>query len=76
MTIKYKMRGKTRKKIRKYKRKSKYNRSRKIFLKKGVKKSANEYWKPGRFLGKTWWMPCSMKSGWWLLDTINYGIPW
>ena len=70
------MPGKTRKKIRKYKRKSKYNRSRKIFLKKGGKKSANEYWKPGRFLGKTWWMPGSMKSAWWLLDTINYGIPW
>ena len=44
-------------------------------VKKGGKKTAKEYWKQGGFLGKTWWMPHSMKSISWFFDTMKYGIP-
>jgi len=41
--------------------------------KKGL--TAKEYWKGGRFLSKTWWMPRSMKTASWFHDTLKYGIP-
>lgn len=47
--------------------------------KRGEKKkkrlTSKEYWKGGRFLSKTWWMPRSMKTASWFHDTLKYGIP-
>ena len=37
--------------------------------------TAKQYWKSGRFSGKTWWMPRSMKTASWFHDTLKYGIP-
>lgn len=39
------------------------------------KMTAKQYWKSGRFSGKTWWMPRYMKSASWFKDTLKYGIP-
>jgi hypothetical protein len=39
------------------------------------KMTAKQYWKSGRFSGKTWWMPRYMKSLSWFKDTLKYGIP-
>ena len=43
--------------------------------KKKKRMTAKEYWKSGRFSGKTWWMPRSMKTASWFHDTLKYGIP-
>ena len=43
--------------------------------KRKTKMTAKQYWKSGRFSGKTWWMPRSMKSASWFHDTLKYGIP-
>jgi len=52
---------------------------RKTRKKRGGKKkkrmTAKQYWKSGRFSGKTWWMPRSMKTASWFHDTLKYGIP-
>ena len=64
-------RGKRRKK----KTRKKWRRTR---IKRGgsnKKLTAKEYWKSGRFLGKTWWMPRKLKTGMWFHDTLKYGIP-
>jgi len=43
--------------------------------KKKKRMTAKQYWKSGRFSGKTWWMPRSMKTASWFHDTLKYGIP-
>jgi len=67
-----KLGGNRRKKTRKRKKRTRIKTRKK---RKGGGKTANEYWKSGRFLGKTWWMPRSMKSASWFFDTVKYGIP-
>jgi len=65
---------------RKWNRKTRHNGNfEKIYRIRGGKRkkrlTAKEYWKGGRFLSKTWWMPRSMKTASWFHDTLKYGIP-
>jgi len=65
--------GKRRRKTRRKKKKAKKTRKKRGGRRKRM--TAKEYWKSGRFLGKTWWMPRSMKTASWFHDTLKYGIP-